>query len=254
MADMVATPKHHVVTHTHKWLDNILLENEAVLANLGIWPNTRIAANIAGQPVTFLLRGLGQASSQAVELCVWNRDIYKVILRIEGLLEQTFNPQDHLVYVAVPYTQLNRLRTRLAQAAKQKGYRLASYISSDACVWPNAQIGEHCFIFEQNVVQPFVRVGDNVVLWSGNHVGHHSVIGDNCFISSHVVISGFVEIGANCFLGVNSTIINNVKVGKDCWVGPSVTITKDPPDGTMYRPPRADVAPFSSLIFCGVES
>jgi|SRR5665213_4267753 len=170
------------------------------------------------------------------------------------MLEQTFNPQDHLVYVAVPYTQLNRLRTRLAQAAKQKGYRLASYISSDACVWPNAQIGEHCFIFEQNVVQPFVRVGDNVVLWSGNHVGHHSVIGDNCFISSHVVISGFVEIGANCFLGVNSTIINNVKVGKDCWVGPSVTITKDPPDGTMYRPPRADVAPISSLIFCGIKS
>ncbi len=169
-------------------------------------------------------------------------------------LEQSFSTQEHHVYVAIPYTQLNRLRTRLAKSAKQKGYRLASYVSSDARVWRNVQIGEHCFIFEQNVVQPFVRVGNNVVLWSGNHVGHHSVIEDNCFISSHVVISGFVEIGANCFLGVNATIINNIKVGKDCWVGPSATITKDAPDGTLYRPPRVDVAPISSLTFCDIRS
>ncbi len=169
-------------------------------------------------------------------------------------LEQRFSPQDCHVYVAIPYAQLNRLRTRLADSAKQKGYRLASYVSSGAHVWPNAQIGEHCFIFEQNVIQPFVRIGNNVVLWSGNHIGHHSVIGDNCFFSSHVVISGYVEIGANCFLGVNATIINNIKVGKDCWIAPSSTIIKDSPDGTMYRPPRTDVAPIDSLTFCGIRN
>ena len=88
-------------------------------------------------------------------------------------LEQSYAPDAHDLFVAVTYGQLNRLRTRLAEAAKVKGYRLASYVSSRAFVWRNVTFGEHCFVFEDNTVQPFVRIGDNVVLWSGNHIGHH---------------------------------------------------------------------------------
>ena len=128
--------------------------------------------------------------------------------------------ETHDVYVAIVYTQLNRLRTRLMNVAKASGYRLASYVSRYAFVWPNAHIGEHCFIFENNVIQPFVTFGNNVVLWSGNHIGHHSQIGNNVFISSHVVISGFCAIGDNCFLGVNVAVGNNVIIGEDCWIGP----------------------------------
>ena len=162
-------------------------------------------------------------------------------------LEQAFSPAEHDVYVATVYTQLNRLRTRLAAAAKQKGFALASYISSRAFVWRNVSLGEHCFIFEDNTIQPFVKLGNNVVLWSGNHIGHHSTIKDNCFISSHVVISGFVEVGENCFLGVNSTIVNDVKIGKDCWLGPAVTIVKDTPEATFFKPNKNDISSVSTI-------
>lgn len=162
-------------------------------------------------------------------------------------LVDTHPPSGHSVYAAMVYTKLNRLRTRLSQEAKAKGYKLASYISSRAFLWRNVEIGEHCFIFEDNTVQPFVKVGNNVVLWSGNHIGHHSTIGNNCFISSHVVISGFVEVGENCFLGVNSTIVNNVKIGRDCWLGPNVTITKDTPDATFFKPGRSETSSVSTL-------
>lgn len=150
-------------------------------------------------------------------------------------LEDFFNPHDHDVFVAITYTQLNRLRARLCEQAKAKGYKLASYISSRAFVWRNVKIGEHCFIFEDNVVQAFVQLGNNVILWSGNHIGHHSMIKNHCFISSHVVISGFVEVGNHCFLGVNSTVSNNLTIAKDCWIGPSVLITKDTQPGELYR-------------------
>jgi sugar O-acyltransferase (sialic acid O-acetyltransferase NeuD family) len=162
-------------------------------------------------------------------------------------LEQRFAPAEHEVYVALVYTQLNRLRTRLSQAAKAKGYRLASYVSPHAFVWRNVEIGEHCFIFEDNTVQPFVKIGDNVVLWSGNHIGHHSTIGNNCFISSHVVISGFVDVGENCFLGVNSTVGNNITIGKDCWLAPDVTIVKDAPDAVFFKPGLGEVSSLSTL-------
>ncbi len=168
-------------------------------------------------------------------------------------VQQAFHPREHHLFVAVVYTQLNRLRARLCAQSRTKGFSLASYVSSKAFVWRNVQVGEHCFIFEGNVVQPFVRLGDNVVLWSGNHIGHHSVIRDNCFISSHVVVSGFVEIGENCFLGVNSTIINNVKIARDCWIGPGVTITRDTSEGELYRPEPVEPAKISTHRFFKIK-
>ena len=49
-------------------------------------------------------------------------------------VETYFSPEEHDVFAALAYTQLNRLRTKLSSAAKQKGYKLASYISSKAFV------------------------------------------------------------------------------------------------------------------------
>ncbi len=184
----------------------------------------------------------------AVERAYLKRDsLFSVPVVAFESLAQTFAPAEHDVYVALVYTQLNRLRTRLSQDAKAMGYRLASFISPHAFVWRNVEIGEHCFIFEDNTVQPFVKLGDNVVLWSGNHIGHHSTIGNNCFVSSQVVISGFVDVGENCFLGVNSTVANNVKIGKDCWLAPDVTILKDTGDAVFFKPGNGAVSSVSTL-------
>lgn len=145
-------------------------------------------------------------------------------------IERTYDPADHAFFVAVTYTQANALRTRLYDAARHKGYAPASYISSRAFVWPNCRIGEHCFIFENNVVQPFVTIGRNVVLWSGNHIGHHSTINDHCFFSSHVVVSGLCEVGEYCFLGVNSTVADHVAIGHHCVIGAGALVLGNVPD------------------------
>jgi sugar O-acyltransferase (sialic acid O-acetyltransferase NeuD family) len=169
-------------------------------------------------------------------------------------LQEDYDPSEHDVYVALVYTQVNRARARLAAAAKEKGFGLASYVSSNAFVWRNVELGEHCFIFENNTLQPFVRVGDNVVMWAGNHIGHHSTVRDNVFIASHVVISGSCEIGANSFLGVNSTVVNDITLGEDCWIGPHVVLTKDVEAGSMYRPARSDRREQTTLEFFELDS
>ena len=155
-------------------------------------------------------------------------------------LEEEFDPSTTSVHAALVYTQMNRLRARLAGAAKEKGYALASYVSSRAFVWRNVELGEHCFIFEDNTVQPFVRIGRNVILWSGNHIGHHSAIRDNVFVASHAVISGSVEIGENSFVGVNATLVNDITIGPDCWIGPHVVVTRDAAPNGFYRPARSE--------------
>ena len=150
-------------------------------------------------------------------------------------VEADFSPDTHDIYVAITYTKLNRLRTRLLRQAKDKGYTPATYVSSRSFVWRNVILGEHCFIFENNVVQPFVQVGSNVVLWSGNHIGHHSVIGDNCFVASHAVISGFVNIGPNSFVGVNATVSNNLTIGSDCILGAGSLVSKNIEDDRVIK-------------------
>jgi sugar O-acyltransferase (sialic acid O-acetyltransferase NeuD family) len=169
-------------------------------------------------------------------------------------LDETHPPDEHSVYVALVYTQLNRLRARLAAAAKERGYPLASYISSRCFVWRNVRLGEHVFIFEDNTLQPFVSVGDNVVLWSGNHIGHHSTIRDHVFIASHVVISGSCVVGESTFLGVNATLVNDIEIGADCWIGPDVSLTRSTPPGSVYRPPRSERRDISSYELLGVPA
>ena len=149
-------------------------------------------------------------------------------------LENLYDPSKYKVFVAVTYTQLNRVRTRLYKEAKKKGFSAVSYVSSRAFVWRNVEIGENCFIFENNVIQYRVKVGNNVIMWSGNHVGHRSTIKDNCFISSHVVISGYCEVGENCFLGVNSCIADYKKIAKDCIIGAGAVVLKDTEEGKVY--------------------
>jgi len=162
-------------------------------------------------------------------------------------LELQFPPADYWAFAAASSTKLNRVRSHLYVQAKNKKYRIASYISSKAFAWRNVQIGENCFIFEDNTIQPFVKIGNNVVLWSGNHIGHNSTIQDNCFLSSHVVISGFCDIGESSFLGVNSTVINNINIGKDCFIGAGALIQKDVPSGSVLQESSTEISKVSSL-------
>jgi sugar O-acyltransferase (sialic acid O-acetyltransferase NeuD family) len=164
-------------------------------------------------------------------------------------LEQRFPPDSYWVFVAITFTQLNRVRTRLYQAAKAKGYQCATYISSKAFVWHNAKIGENSFIFENNVIQYHVNIGNNVVLWSGNHVGHRSIIQDNSFLSSHVVVSGYCNIGKNCFLGVNSTLNDKITIGKDCLIASGALLVKDAEENKIYKGSPAQAAKISTLEY-----
>lgn len=168
-------------------------------------------------------------------------------------IEGFFTPEDVDFYAALVYSQLNRLRTRLYHAAKAKGYKPASYISSRAFVWHNVVLGEHSFVFEDNTLQPFVKIGNNVVLWSGNHIGHHSIVQDNCFIASHAVISGFCNIGRNTFLGVNATLANNITIGEDNWIGVGVTIAKDTEANQIFKGEQPEQAKVSATRFFKVK-
>jgi sugar O-acyltransferase (sialic acid O-acetyltransferase NeuD family) len=141
-----------------------------------------------------------------------------------------FPAETHDLFVALGYAELNALRARKCAEGRTAGYRLASYLSSKATVWPGFELAENCFILEDNTIQPFVRIGANCVLWSGNHIGHHARLEANCFITSHVVISGGVQVGENSFIGVNATVRDHVRIGARSVIGAGSLVLEEVPD------------------------
>lgn len=167
-------------------------------------------------------------------------------------LSKHYAPERCEIFVALSYSKINAVRKEKYLAAKALGYRIASYISSHATVLNEGQIGENCFIFENNTIQPFVSIGHNVTLWSGNHIGHHSIIKDHCFIASHVVISGGVEIGEQCFIGVNATLRDHIKIGEKCVIGAGALLLADAEPEGVYIGTATDRAKVPSTRLRGI--
>jgi len=153
---------------------------------------------------------------------------------------KAYPPEGHDMFVALGYSQLNRLRREKYEAAKALGYKLASYVSSRASVLNDGAIGDNCFILEDNTIQPFATIGANVTLWSGNHIGHHSTVGDHCFLASHIVVSGRVEIQESSFIGVNVTIRDHVTIGPRCIIGAGSLILGNVDGEGVYSPPATE--------------
>ncbi len=164
-----------------------------------------------------------------------------------------FPPNEYYAFASASSGQLNRVREKLFTKAKNLNYKLVSYVSSRAFVWHNVEIGENCFILEDNTLQPFTKIKDNVILWSGNHIGHQTVIESHSFISSHCVISGYCSIGKYCFMGVNASVADNIKIAKDNFIGFACAIGKNTEENGFYIGNPATQKSVPAKRFCKVK-
>lgn len=157
--------------------------------------------------------------------------------------QKRFSPDEVDLHVALSYKRLNRLREEKYQQAKSAGYALASYVCSRSVTWPDLNIGDNCFILENQTIQPTVTIGSNVMIWSGNHLGHGTAIKDHSYIASHVCISGHCTIGERTFMGVNATTADFTKIGADCFIAMDASVTRDIPDGSVVMGSPGTVLP-----------
>ena len=88
------------------------------------------------------------------------------------------------------------------------------------------EIGENCFIFENNTLQRKVKIGDNVVLHSGNTISHKTVVEDHCWLAPGGNIAGLCNIGRRSFLGTNITLGDNVSLAEDTVLGAGAVTVK----------------------------
>ena len=168
-------------------------------------------------------------------------------------VERLFPPSEYGMLIAIGYHKMNAVRTQKCRDAKEKGYRLVSYIHPQADIASTASIGENCIILNNVSVEPYVKIGNNVCLYCNSTVAHHSVVKDNVWVTSGTVIGGNSEVGENCFLGINSTIGHNIKIGRQNFIGAGAIVTIDTADKSVFIIPdtpkyRLDVDRFMQLF------
>jgi len=166
------------------------------------------------------------------EYIVENTFLDLPIVEFENI-ENIYSPNEYFLFAPISAKYLNKLREKIFNEGKQKGYKFISYISSKALCFTK-EIGENCFILENNVIQYRVKIGNNCILWSGNHIGHHSTIEENVFITSHVVISGMCNIGKYSYLGVNACLKDNIIISPNTVIGMNSCVTKNTDPYNIY--------------------
>lgn len=149
-------------------------------------------------------------------------------------VNEIYPPGDYNFFAPMSPTKMNKDREKVYFEIKEKGYSLISYISSKATLFQN-EIGDNCFVLENNTIQPFTKIGNNVVLWSGNHIGHHSEIKDHVMFTSHVVLSGHCMVESYCTLGVNATIRDGITLKEGTFVAMGASVIKSTEAWGLYK-------------------
>jgi sugar O-acyltransferase (sialic acid O-acetyltransferase NeuD family) len=168
-------------------------------------------------------------------------------------LANVYSPTETRAYVAVSYIRLNRVRRRLYYAVKAAGFDCVSYVSSNAVVASNVEVGENSFIQEFVVIQRGARIGNNVFLGSGTSVGYGSVIGADCYSSAHATVGHSCTVGSGSFLGAACCVTDGRSVAQDCAIGAGAVIRKDTAVGQVYLGNPARPLPRDSFETFGLN-
>lgn len=144
-------------------------------------------------------------------------------------LEHNYDPTEYDLFITAGNDEI---RERIYKIAKQKGYFLATYISTHAVCPSNLEIGDNVFIGEGTFIQPYVTIDSNTFIIASK-LGHHSKIGKNSLFSV-CLLGAEVEVGDNSFIGLNATIKPKIKIGSKNIIGMNCNITSNTEDKSVF--------------------
>jgi len=161
-------------------------------------------------------------------------------------IENLYPPTENDMMIAVIDLKLMDARVDRYLKAQQRGYTLASCISSYATVWTGLTTGGNCFIGAGSIINPDAKIGDNVFISPGVIVSHNSTIGDHTFFSVGVQMAGYVTVESHAFFGGGAVVRNNVTIGHHGVLGTGAVILSDTEPYGVYMAQAAEKMSISS--------
>lgn len=153
-------------------------------------------------------------------------------------VERTYPQEEYDMLVLCGYTRMSN-RKLMYDKAKEKGYRLANYISPKAFLENDIKMGDNNIIMSgtilgfdgcmgnDNVIRQDVYLGhefkiyNHSIISTGCKLGGRSTIEDLVFMGIGVSAKGYITYGEGSLIGVGSVVVKDVEPYSKCYGNPA---------------------------------
>jgi len=118
-------------------------------------------------------------------------------------------------------------RARIQAAAEALGYWFPAFVSPDAVVNDEVELGAGTAIFDGAVVNAGVVTGPTCIVNTNATVEHDCRLGTNVHIGPGATVSGGVMIGDHTFVGAGAVVIHGVRIVEACLIGAGAVVIDD---------------------------
>lgn len=118
-------------------------------------------------------------------------------------------------------------RARIQAAAAALGFAFPAFVSPDAVVNGEVELGAGTAVFDGAIVNPGVLTGPICVVNTNATVEHDCRFGTNVHIAPGATVSGGVRIGDHTFVGAGAVVIHGVRIVAGCLIGAGAVVTDD---------------------------
>jgi UDP-perosamine 4-acetyltransferase len=113
----------------------------------------------------------------------------------------------------------NGMRQRIADAAVEQGFELATGISGRAYVADDVVVGSGSLVVHGAVVNVGSRLGRCCIVNTAASVDHDGVLGDFVHVAPGTHLAGNVHVGDQTFVGIGSSVIPGIDIGRGVTIG-----------------------------------
>ena len=149
-------------------------------------------------------------------------------------MEKTFDPNRVSLIVSGGFNDMNELRRQRSFQAKEKGYRLDTYVHPSVRRNDGVTIGENCIILDFTSIHAGSRIGDGTFIASNVNIGHDCDIGPYNYVTSGTSIAGGCKTGTGCFFGVNASLAHGITLGDRTFLGAQTMLNHNTKDDEVY--------------------
>ena len=118
-------------------------------------------------------------------------------------------------------------RAQIQAAVEGLGYRFPAFVSPDAVVNREVELGAGTAVFDGAVVNSGVATGPTCVINTNATVEHDCRLGTNVHVGPGATVSGGVSIGDHTFVGAGAVVVHGVRIVEGCLIGAGAVITHD---------------------------
>lgn len=206
-----------------------------------------------------LIVGVGAQAKYVIDIISWHQD--KEIIGIAdvenneeihgkkvgevpilGSLDSVLSQVDKRPKLVIAHSD-NKLKEKLANELKEKGYEFESIIHPRAYISELATIGEGAIINAHAAVMPFAKIGNHVMIHSNVVVEHDNVLEDYVNLAPGVTLAGYVYVKKGAYIHTGASVIPNITIGVHSIVGAGAVVIEDVPhDVTVVGTPAKVVA------------